>query len=140
MKGISTILAMILIVIIVVALIGMTYTFAVGLFSTTANATQQQTNQVTSNMGKTVAIASAKCNPGANYQITLRNTGSNTIGGGELSAFVDGTLININFGAGLTSGQIAPFTSTAPTAFSDGKSHTLRVSAPAGEVEAQVTC
>jgi FlaG/FlaF family flagellin (archaellin) len=140
MKGISTILAMILIVIIVVALIGMTYTFAVGLFSTTSNATQQQTNQVTSNMGKTVAIASVKCNAGNNYQFTLRNTGANAISGGELSAFIDGTMLTVNYGTGLTTGQITQFTSTAPVAGAAGTPHTLRVSAPAGEVEAQVTC
>jgi FlaG/FlaF family flagellin (archaellin) len=140
MKGISTILAMVLIVIIVVALIGMTYTFAVGLFSSTANVTQTQTDTVTKNMGKSVSIVAAKCYSGAggNYTFTIRDTGTNAISGTELSAFADGVQLNVGFGAGLTAGQIAQFNSNNFNLAAG--THTLRVSAPAGEVDTQVTC
>jgi FlaG/FlaF family flagellin (archaellin) len=141
MKGISEILAMILIVIIVVALIGMTYTFATGLFSTTTNATQQQTNQVTGNMGKTVSIVAAKCNAGTNYVFSIRNTGPNAIQATELAAFVDGSLLSMA-GSGFAtqaSGNITQYTSSTAGGAA-GTTHTLKVSAPAGEVQTQVTC
>jgi FlaG/FlaF family flagellin (archaellin) len=136
MIGISEILAMILIVIIVVALIGMTYTFATGLFSTTTNATQAQTGQITSNMGKTVSIVSAKCTVGTNYQFSIRNTGPNQILSTELAAFADGAQLTVTF-SNLASGQVTQFTGTPAGAAGP---HTLKVSAPAGEVQAQVTC
>ena len=63
MKGISTILAMILIVIIVVALIGLTYTFAVGLFGTTTEATTETTHEVKIT-GFTFTPQSLTINPG----------------------------------------------------------------------------
>jgi hypothetical protein len=135
MKGISEILAMILIVIIVVALIGMTYTFATGLFSTTSNATQAQTNQVTSNMGKTVSIVASSCTAGS-YKFSIRNTGPNTIKGTELAAFADGSQLTVTF-VDQTSGNVTQYTSSSG---GTAVPHTLRVSAPAGEVQTQVTC
>jgi FlaG/FlaF family flagellin (archaellin) len=139
MKGISTILAMILIVIIVVALIGMTYTFAVGLFSSTAQTTEQQTQQITGNMGKSVAIVAAKCNTTTRtYTFSIRNTGTSTIITSELAALADSTLLTVTFGD-LTVGQVREFTSSALTSLPAG-SHTLKISAPAGEVQETVTC
>ena len=139
MKGISTILAMILIVIIVVALIGMTYTFAVGLFSSTTQATEQQTQQITGNMGKTISIVAAKCSTTTRtYTFSLRNTGTSTITSTELAAFADNSLLTVTF-ADLTIGQVREFTSGALASLPAG-THTLRVSSPAGEVQESVTC
>ena len=140
MKGISTILAMILIVIIVVALIGMTYTFAVGLFSTTTTATENQTSQITGNMGKTVNIVAARCDATANsYTYSLRNTGTQTIRIADLALFADGSLVTVNgFDSDLTVGEVDEFTATV-TDVTAG-SHTLRVSTPAGEIEERMTC
>jgi FlaG/FlaF family flagellin (archaellin) len=139
MKGISEILAMILIVIIVVALIGMTYTFATGLFSSTSEVTKNQTTQITGNMGKSVSIVAAKCMSGAtgNYTFSIRNTGSNSIADTELAAFADGSKLTVTFSA-LPVGQIMQFNSTN---FNIGSNpHTLKVSAPAGEVQTTLTC
>jgi FlaG/FlaF family flagellin (archaellin) len=139
MKGISEILAMILIVIIVVALIGMTYTFATGLFSTTTNATQQQTGQITSNMGKTVSIMAAKCNT-TGYFFAIRNTGPNTIKSTELAAFADGAILSGVSFADLTASQVSAQLSGTPGAAAGSGQHTLKVSSPAGEVQTQLTC
>lgn len=155
MKGISTILAMILIVIIVVALIGLTYTFAVGLFSTTTTGATEQTAAVTTRLQKTVAIVASSC---ANItsgvdagndsvKFTLKHTGTIDIETNELSAFLGGskispkdtvtsnTLEDTSLSAGSLSNEFEYNTT-------DGHKtpRTLRISAPAGEVDVSLTC
>ncbi|NIM46689.1 MAG: hypothetical protein GTN40_00840 [Candidatus Aenigmarchaeota archaeon] len=146
MKGISTILAMILIVIIVVALIGLTYTFAVGLFGTATAGATEQTAAVTERLQKSVAIVASSCSiSGANatYRFTLKNTGTMTVEAASLKAFVDGTLIQGASFEDIPKGQI----DTQERAFTNETAsqgtaitHTLRIAAPAGEVDSSVTC
>ena len=57
MKGISTILATILVVIIVVALISLTYTFAINLFGTASKGATGGVEQTTIRLDKAVAFA-----------------------------------------------------------------------------------
>jgi FlaG/FlaF family flagellin (archaellin) len=143
MKGISEILAMVLIIIIVVALIGMTYTFATGLFSTTANVTQTQTDTVTKNMGKSVSIIAATCKAGAitNYTFSLRNTGTNAIASNELAVFVDGTKLSATVNSLPNAGGVNQTIAANDTPAQGGAAtRTLKVSAPAGEDLTQVTC
>ena len=149
MKGISTILAMILIVIIVVALIGLTYTFAVGLFGTATTGATEQTAAVTTRLQKTVAIVASSCEDGTTedyVSFTLKHTGTIAIENGELSAFLDGSKIdptNTTYNGKLSE------TGLAEGSLSDEFNHTttdhkstriLRISAPAGEVDASLTC
>jgi len=151
MKGISTILAMILIVIIVVALIGLTYTFAVGLFSTTTIATTTSTTAVTGNMQKTVDIVAATCYNNTTSTIvtyTLRNSGTLQISG-QISATLDGTDIStasivpatpsINVGnATLNPGQIQGYNYTGTQVGKVYAIRTLTVITPAGSVSASL--
>jgi len=80
MKGISTILAMILIVIIVVALIGLTYTFAVGLFGTATTGATGQTEAVTKRLDQSIGfVTSPICTSNTeNWTITftIKHTGA----------------------------------------------------------------
>jgi len=149
MKGISTILAMILIVIIVVALIGLTYTFAVGLFQTTTTATTTATASVTTNIQKSVYIpyngASCKSKDVNNLWVnfTIQNSGTLTIIPGELGAIFDGadiSLLAINASGAnnittmsLVPGKIATLGATIPKV-TGRTTRTLTVSAPAGDV------
>jgi archaellum component FlaG (FlaF/FlaG flagellin family) len=147
MKGISTILAMILIVIIVVALIGLTYTFAVSLFSTTTSGATEQTTAVTTRLQKSVAIVARDCQiSGATttFYFTLKNTGTLDITSTELRAFVDGTQITsgaITFND-IPKGEVDTEINFDNETASQGTAgtHTLRISAPAGEVDTTVTC
>lgn len=142
MKGISTILAMILIVIIVVALIGMTYTFAVGLFSSTATTTENQTAQITGNMGKTIAVVSARCVAGTgtagSYSVVVRNTGNAAITANEIAVTADGALLTLSSPAPLPVGNTVQYTSVGMAV--TATTHNLVVSSPAGNVEEKVTC
>jgi archaellum component FlaF (FlaF/FlaG flagellin family) len=149
MRGISTILAVILIVIIVVAMISLTYTFAVNLFTTTTTGAEEQTSATTERMLKGVTFASASCDAGNNIiRFTIRHTGSVDIESGELAAFIDGSKADFENSAGslitavpLDSGQVSDeFNYTSTTDYQDGDKVKITVSAPAGEVERTVTC
>lgn len=149
MKGISTILATILIVIIVVALVSLTYTFAVGLFGTATTGAQQGVTATTIRLDKAVSIVGSPiCTKvGANYQValTIRHLGATyNITSSEISAFLGGA--SGSFGASWTGGDLAPggtktltwTNSTSVTYSSTGT--TFTVSAPAADTNAIVTC
>jgi FlaG/FlaF family flagellin (archaellin) len=163
MKGISTILAMILIVIIVVALIGLTYTFAVGLFSTTTGTATNQVTTTTTRLDKQVSfIGTVTC---GNYsgnsnswviQFTIRHNGaSNYINDAtsqnELTAILDSSVIDdskTKLVGGTTTlgtqlikpGELKAFNLTYANTSAFIGTHTLTLSAPAGEMPEQITC
>jgi len=147
MKGISTILATILIVIIVVALVSLTYTFAIGLFGTAASSAERGVSATTIRMDKAVSIVGdPSCTkPGDTYTIvfTIRHLGSTyNITSTDVSAIFGGGGGNL---AGLTQ-QLAPgstvrLTWTNNTAV-DYKTTgtTFTVSAPAADASKTITC
>ncbi len=165
MKGISTILATILIVIIVVAIIGLTYTFSVTLFQQAAGGATNATVTTVGNIQKSVAIVSATCVPALGGQnatlFTIRHLGSIAITynntASELTTLLDGNDISTTacvtgsvplrcirgvigstaqtFNAGTLSDQ---FNHTA-TGLS-GTAHTLVVSSPAGSDSIRINC
>ena len=61
MKGISAVLATVLIVVITVAIIGLAYGWATGLFELTSEAGEEQVESVTGNLQKSVDIIAIKC-------------------------------------------------------------------------------
>jgi len=89
MKSISTILATILIVIIVVAIIGLTYSFSVVLFQQTAGSATNQTQQTVAIVGQQVRIETI-----AGNVVTLRNTGTQSINSTNLGVFLNNARVN----------------------------------------------
>jgi len=163
MKGISTILAMILIVIIVVALIGLTYTFAVGLFSTTSGTATSQVTATTTRLDKQVSfIGTVTClnntvAPYNNWTITFtirHNGATHTINDPtqyELTAILDSSVIpdsQTKLTTGSTTlgtekispGALKTFSLWYPSTGTFTGTHTLTMSAPAGEMPMQITC
>jgi archaellum component FlaF (FlaF/FlaG flagellin family) len=160
MKGISTILAMILIVIIVVALIGLTYTFAVGLFTTTTTSTTAQTEATTKRLDKHVSfISDPTCtNTSTTWTVkfTIRHDGAtyniNDVGStGELSVIFAGEIIpdtatkevggTETLGkTKITPGSAKTFNFTNTSAVNWANTQTLTISAPAGIMPKTVTC
>ena len=147
MKGISTILAMILIVIIVVALIGLTYTFAVGLFGTTTTATTETTEAVTERMQKSIVISAANCQNTSDTDVminfTIKHTGNVQIEDGDLAAILDGSDISTSTeqsggtdidASSLAVGGILSFGYYSASGQTNDK-RTLTISAPAADVK-----
>jgi len=150
MKGISTILAMILIVIIVVALIGLTYTFAVGLFSTTTAGATEQTAAVTKRLDQSVTfLTDPTC---TNYtsdswviKFTIKHTGATyNIESDEIDALVGNDPFVINgFGTTMAPGETKYLNITnnkTETNIDWSGTQTLTISVPATPVTKTVNC
>ena len=148
MKGISTILATILIVIIVVALVSLTYTFAVGLFSTAAGGAEKGVTTTTIRLDKSVSIVGVPvCTKptASSYQVgfTIRHLGSTyNITTSEISVFLGG---GSGTYTGWGVGDLAPggtktltWTNTSAVTWSSTGT-TFTVSAPAADSSKTLT-
>jgi len=147
MKGISTILAMILIVIIVVALIGLTYTFAVGLFGTATTGATGQTEAVTKRLDQSIGfVTSPVCtNTTNNWRITftIKHTGAtHDITSTDIDVLVGNTKHTINgWTADLSPGGTAYLYVENESAVDWATDvQTLTVSVPATPVSRTVDC
>jgi len=147
MKGISTILATILIVIIVVALVSLTYTFAIGLFGTAARGAEAGVTATTIRLDKAVAFVT---DPACTYSapiwtvtFTIRHTGATyNISYNEIAAYfgTDGTTTDFTIGS-MAAGTTKTIRATNTTGAAwGGATRSFVVSAPAGEVSKSVTC
>lgn len=147
MKGISTVIAVILIVIIVVALVSLTYTFAISMFTSTTTTASKQTQSTTENMMKTFEFVSVSCSLSGNtatYKFTLRSTGTVDLKKEELAIFLDNERINDitppigDIIAGTVDSDERSFTNS--TATQGVGTHTIKVSSPAYPREQSVAC
>ncbi len=136
MKGISAILATVLIVVITVAIIGLAYGWATGLFKMTSEATEEQVGGVTENLQKSVDIIAASCTASRTVTFTVKNTGTLDIEGTELFVFVDENPATVTFSK-LVEDTTATYTTLEAYAVGE---RTLKIDAPAGPVEETVTC
>ena len=154
MKGISEVLATVLIVVITVAIIGMYFGFARGLFGTVTNAGNTEVGGVTSNLEKSVDIVAASCT-NETYQhcknilrFSVKNTGTKDITSGELTAFVNETTIGDTFGTtdtdiratNLSTAETKEFIYKGDVDHPTPVIYTLKIDAPAGYVTEDITC
>lgn len=146
MKGISTILATIMIVIIVVALVSLTYTFAVNLFG---SSTQPISSSVASTNQKIDQRISFVVNPtcqnvSGTWTITfsIRHEGSTyVINKTDITVLFDNTPVTTSgWNNPMTPGSVESLTFTNSSAVDWSGSNTLVVSAPASPISATVTC
>ena len=84
MKGISTILATILLVIIVVAIVGLVYTFSVTLFQQATGGAVNQTQQTISSFGEQVRIETVSA-----PTVYIRNVGPQTVNVTNIGVFLN---------------------------------------------------
>ena len=143
MKGISTILATVLIVIIVVALVSLTYTFAVGLFTTSARGATSGTEALTKRLQQSVEFVGASCTVGGsdNVKFTIRHSGTVAMIAGDLNALADGSVVSTLpaiTGVAMDKGDLREFNFTKTV--TSGQDVLITVSAPAGAVDRTVTC
>jgi hypothetical protein len=135
-------------------LIGMTYTFAVGLFSTSTTSVTNQVDTTTVRMDKAVTLIGVEsCKyTGVNaWQInfTLKHAGTtykiNDATQNELTAMVDSTVFTGTATPSLGSTTLNPqdvktfsLAYTNTSAFAG--QHTLTIISPAGETPVRITC
>lgn len=147
-KGISAVIATIMLFMITVALIGVFYAFSTNFVETTITAGTGQASATTDRMLKTIAVSAATCKnttPANNIiNFTVQNIGTKDIAAGELTVYVDNIkadgLTAINNGA-LNSGLAAnaqAYAGVQTTTYS--KTRTLSVQGPANAPISYLTC
>lgn len=147
-KGISAVIATIMLLLITIALIGVVYAFITTLAGTTIAAGTGQASATTDRMLKTITVSAATCGnttPANNIiNFTVQNIGTKDILPGELAVYVDGakadglTVIN---NSALNSGLAANAQAYAGVqTASYSKTRTLKVQSPANPSEISLTC
>lgn len=106
MKGVSAVIAVILLLLITVAIIGFAFIWFGRITSLAANSTEQQMTQFYQAAAKKISIDNINSTAG----ITVRNIGTAAIPINELSVFLNGSLMTCIGWYGNTSNSIMPST------------------------------
>jgi flagellin-like protein len=85
MKGITPVIAIVLLLLITISMIGFAFVWFGRVTSIVTNQTEEQLTGQTQQLAKTVRIEAV-----TSSQVTVRNTGTSTIAAGELKAFING--------------------------------------------------
>ena len=132
MKGITPVIAVILLLLITISMVGFAFVWFTRLTETATESVSGELNATTSALAKKIQIDNA-----AGTSLSLRNIGTQTVEAGQLAFFVNGVSVTCTFGAGVTS--VPPNTVRACTlSTSCSAGSRMRVTAPAGPDE--VTC
>lgn len=142
-KGLSAIIATIMLLMITVALIGVFYVFSSGLVTSGTSATGGAVSATTDRMLKTIAVSGERCfnTTSSNNVInfTVQNVGTKDILAGELKVLVDDAqssdIEEISSGlAANAQAQVGVQTATY------SKTRTLKVQGPSNTPQTSLTC
>ncbi|MFZ3077061.1 MAG: hypothetical protein WA139_01270 [Candidatus Aenigmatarchaeota archaeon] len=127
MKGVSTIIAVIMLLMITVALMSLFWAFSSGVFGSVTTGASAQTDASIKRAGSGFTIINARNTTLTGIDITIRNSGTQNLDADTLVAFVDD-----NTTTETASGQIVPggtlaFTATTPYSMTRCN-HILRLS------------
>ena len=127
MKGVSEIIAIILILMIVIALAALAYTWFSGTFSSLTGTASTSVSQTTGAMASSFKIEAAKNMSATNNSVTIRNTGTTAIDLTKMSAYMSETYSTVNAGAIgiLTAGNTATLYVTLPVSVTLACSSTI---------------
>ncbi|MBI5347249.1 MAG: hypothetical protein HZB66_01420 [Candidatus Aenigmarchaeota archaeon] len=103
MKGITPVIATVLLLMITIALVGFAFTWFQGMWVSVSETTGTQIKAQQLSMMKTMTIDNVECTTGKIY---IRNTGSVDIASSEISIYVGSALSNC--GTGITPPTLTP--------------------------------
>lgn len=133
MKGLSAIIAIIMLLLITVALAGSAYVWIVGTTTSLTTTGTQATQQVTTGM-----LAQMKVESAAGRSIYVRNTGKGTIENASLSVYIDDLRLGHSLSPlTLAENQVGELTLTDLWQLSLGK-HTLKITTPSLQLQQAV--
>jgi FlaG/FlaF family flagellin (archaellin) len=114
MKGISDVIAEILILMIVVALAALGWTWFSGIFTELTDTAETSMTQTVSGMAQSFVIENAYCDTTVpELQFTIRNTGSDDIDDDKVVAYVEGSRLTLGLpGFDITPGLVGDFNSS----------------------------
>ena len=132
MKGITPVIAVILLLLITVSLVAFAFTWFTRIATTAATGIENQTSKLLAT--KSVRIENAKVSgviPTATTRIDLRNTGDVIINSGELAFYIeDGRVVgSLGCPASIAPGSVV---TCSPPAVQCNATQSLRVSLPGG--------
>ncbi len=138
-KGISAVIAVIMLLMITVALAGMAYVWFTGVFSQVTTSVGNQTIQTTIALGTKFVIETAynDSNPATQVKFVLRNTGTQNIDLSGLGVYINDVSQTLSATGTVSPGQKSSVLTISPTGFNCGKS--LRVTGGVGGYEAAKT-
>lgn len=140
-KGISTIIATIMLLMIAVALVSLMWSFSSGLFGSITEGAGKQADAAIIRAGTELSIISAKNTSLTNINVTIRNSGTQNIDADTLVAFVDDGTASDTASGRIAPGAVLNFAVTSPFPMSKCGSHSLRLSvAYASDVFYAIKC
>ena len=102
MKGISPVIAVVLLLMITISLVGFVYIYFTRITGGALNQTQSEQQAIQQQTGKRIAIDGVSGN-----SIVLRNVGTYEVGLNEITVFVNNQLVSLG-GSQCTTGSIPP--------------------------------
>lgn len=126
-KGVSAIIAVILLLMITVALMSLFWAFSSGVFGSVTAGAGAQTDASIKRAGSEFTIINAKNSSLTKIDVTVRNSGTQNLDAGTLVAFVDGNATAETASGALAPGGTLAFTVTTPYPMSTCN-HVLRLS------------
>ncbi len=140
MKGVSTIIAVILLLMITVALMSLFWGFSTGMFGSITAGVGRQTDMAITRAGTAFTIINARNTSLTSIDVTIRNDGTQNMDLGTLVAFVDDNKASETASATLFPGGSANFTVVSPVSMSKCN-HVLRLSvAYASDIYYTIKC
>ena len=146
MKGVSTVIAIVLILMITVALAALAYIWFVSVFQTISEGAGEGVEQATEQLGTSFGIETAKYTGSNQVTASLRNTGSQNIDLTKLATYINNEIAFIDSG---NTGTLAPdgtatvkISNATRTGYFSGHvcSKALKVTIPAGQQIITITC
>ena len=112
-KGITPVIAIILLMMITIAMVGFTYIWMKRVFSSAANSTSSSLNEQQKAMGQKVTIIKASNSTGS---ITIRNSGTYSIDTNKLVVFVNGATVSCSWDKStIGPGDVTTCSTTCPS-------------------------
>ncbi|MBU3957598.1 MAG: type IV pilin [Nanoarchaeota archaeon] len=127
-KGISPIIATIMLLMITVALMSLFWAFSSGLFGSVTSGVSAQTDASIKRAGSEFTIINAKNTSLTNINVTIRNSGTQNLDFDTLAAFVDDNAASETASGAVLPGGTSTFAVTSPFSLTRC-SHVLRLSA-----------
>ncbi len=127
-KGISAIIATIILLMITVALVGLLWSFSSGLFGSISASAGSQANAAITRAGTEFTIINARNTTLTAINVTVRNSGTQNIDLDTLAAFVDNSAASDTASGRLAPGSTSNFNVTSSFRLSQCGNHTLRLS------------
>jgi len=129
-KGISTIIATILMLLVLVAIIGVAFTWFMTTTSGMQTTTEERVSALEEQVGRTISVDSISCS-GTTLKVYVRNTGTKQINASTVLLYFDDALKGNNT-ANIPQGSVGEVNGTVTTC---SGTHTIKVAGPSNTIE-----